>query len=170
MSFPSSRLAALGASSLALALVLTGCSIPTNFFSGDAERDDQGAVASESKIDIFALKVGDCKLADDASSQQLSDTNVVPCSDPHDEEIFFEFDLPEGDYPEASVIEETTWKTCDPQFEAFVGLSDEDSSLTYAYLSPTADGWEQLDDRTVQCVLFAEDGSKLEGTAKGSKL
>lgn len=164
------RPVALAASTLAAAVLLSGCSIPANVFSGDAERNEKGAVTADSKIDIFELKVGDCKLADDASSTELSDTNVVPCDDPHDEEIFYEFDLPEGEFPAADVVEKTVWETCDPQFEAFVGLSEADSTLTYAYFSPTKDGWEQLDDRTIQCVLFSEEGTPLEGSAKGTKI
>ncbi|MEV7620939.1 septum formation family protein [Microbacterium sp. NPDC089321] len=164
------RPVALAASTLATAVLLSGCSIPANVFSGDAERNEKGAVTADSKIDIFELKVGDCKLADDASSTELSDTNVVPCDDPHDEEIFYEFDLPEGEFPAADVVEKTVWETCDPQFEAFVGLSEADSTLTYAYFSPTKDGWEQLDDRTIQCVLFSEEGTPLEGSAKGTKI
>ncbi|MEV7633349.1 hypothetical protein AB0N64_13185 [Microbacterium sp. NPDC089318] len=58
---------------------------------------------------------------------------------------------------------------CDPQFEGFVGIRELDSALTYAYFAPTADGWAQLDDRTVQCVLCSEDGTKLEGSAKGAE-
>ncbi|QMU98331.1 hypothetical protein FVO59_14930 [Microbacterium esteraromaticum] len=161
---------ALAGSTIAVALVLTGCSIPTNVFSGDAERDEAGQVTSESNIDIFELKVGDCKLADDATSTELSDTNVVRCSDPHDEEIFYEFDLPDGDFPAADAVEQTVWETCDPQFEAFVGISELDSALTYAYFSPTQDGWERLGDRTIQCVLYSEDGTQLEGSAKGTKI
>ena len=161
---------ALTGSALGLAALLSGCSIPANFFSGDAERDEKGAVTADSNIDIFELKVGDCKLADDQSSTELSDTNVVPCADAHDEEIFYEFELPEGDFPAADVVEQTVWETCDPQFEAFVGISEADSVLTYAYFSPTPDGWEQLDDRKIQCVLYSEDGTQLEGSAKGTKI
>jgi len=161
---------ALTGSALAAALLLSGCSIPANVFSGDAQRNEKGAVTADSNIDIFELKVGDCKLADDVSSAELSETNVVPCEDPHDEEIFYEFDLPEGEFPAAAIVEKTVWEKCDPQFEAFVGLNEADSALTYAYFSPTQDGWEQLDDRTIQCVLFSEDGTPLEGSAKGTKI
>lgn len=167
---PSLRPFALVGSAIALASVLTGCSVPVNVFSGDAERDEAGQVTSDSSIDIFELKVGDCKLADDASGTELSEAKVVPCGDPHDEEIFYEFDLPEGELPAADAIEQSVWETCDPQFESFVGISEVDSALSYAFFAPTADGWAQLDDRTVQCVLYSEDGTTLEGSAKGSKI
>lgn len=158
----------LAGSTIALAVILAGCGIPLNLSGADAQRDEAGQVGSDSKVDIFELRVGDCKLADDASSTELSDTNVVPCGDPHDEEIFYEFDLPDGEFPAQDAIEQTAWETCDPQFESFVSISEADSSLSYAYLSPTADGWEHLDDRTIQCVLYSEDGTQLEGSAKGT--
>lgn len=161
---------AVAGSTIALAIVLAGCGIPLSLSGAGAQRDEGGQTTSEAKVDIFELKVGDCKLADGASSTELSETNVVPCGEPHDEEIFYEFDLPDGEFPAQDAIEQTAWETCDPQFESFVGISEADSSLSYAYLSPTADGWEQLDDRTVQCVLYSEDGSPLRGSAKDTRV
>lgn len=162
-------LVATGAA-VAATVLLAGCSIPANTFSGDAQRDDEGAVTDESNIDIFQLKVGDCKMEDDQTSQQLSDTNVVPCDQPHDEEVFYEFELPAGDYPTEDEIVAAGDETCGAEFTKFVGISNEESSLEVFYYWPTEQGWGELDDRLIQCVLYAEDTSQITGSMKGAKV
>lgn len=164
------RAATAAGSTIAAVILLSGCGIAGNVFSADAQRDESGSVTEDSNIDIFDLKVGDCKLADDANSEELSATKVVPCADSHDEEIFHEFELPEGEYPGEEAIYTAALEGCEPEFASFVGISEEESSLTYAYFSPTPQGWSEVDDRTIQCVLFTEDGTQLEGSAEGTKI
>ncbi|MFD5225666.1 septum formation family protein [Microbacterium sp. NPDC058342] len=168
-SSPLRRGFAMTGAAVILAALLSACSVPANLFSGDAQRDEAGSVTEESSIDIFKLKVGDCKLVDDQNSEQLSDTNVVPCDEPHDEEVYFEFDLPEGDYPAEDEIVAAAEEKCAAEFATFVGVAAEESALHYFYYWPTSQGWTELDDRLIQCVLYAEDESKLDASMKGAK-
>lgn len=168
------RTVAIAGAALLLTSSLTGCSLVSSVFeggnTGDATRDDEGQVTEEGKIDIFALKVGDCKMIDSIEQTQLSDTSVVPCSEPHDEEVYYEFDLPEGDYPGDAEIEAQATPVCEEEFATYVGISEADSQLSFAYFWPTQDGWEQIDDRLIQCVLFMKDESQMTSSMKGAKI
>lgn len=154
-----------------IGLPLTGCaalSIPIDGASSDerAQSSSDPAAADVDSTDIFDLKVGDCKLEDDISSGQLSDTRIVACTEPHDEEVYHEFEMKDGVYPPAAVIEREAFEQCGGAFEGYVGVSYEESLLEFAYFSPTEGGWNKLDDRVVQCVLYAGDGSQLDASMK----
>ncbi|WP_336645680.1 septum formation family protein [Microbacterium sp. USHLN186] len=154
-----------------IGLPLTGCtalSIPIDGASNDErpQSSPDPTAAGVDSTDIFDLKVGDCKLEDDISSGQLSDTRIVSCTEPHDEEVYHEFEMKDGVYPPAALIEREAFEQCGDAFEGYVGVSYEESMLEFAYFSPTEDGWTQLDDRVVQCVLYAGDGSRLETSMK----
>jgi hypothetical protein len=164
------RALALAGSAVALSIALTGCSTISNLISGDAPRDEEtGEVTEESNIDIFSLKVGDCMPASDTTGE-MQDADVVPCTEPHADEIFYEFELPEGDLPSDADIQAAVETECVPAFTEFVGLDYQESTLDFWWISPTADGWEQADDRLVQCAIYdpADDAltASLEGAAR----
>ncbi len=50
------------------------------------------------EIDVLDLKVGDC-LAEIQATEQIFSVPVVPCSEPHSEEIYAAVTLPEGTSP-----------------------------------------------------------------------
>ncbi|MGB4136634.1 MAG: septum formation family protein [Microbacterium sp.] len=157
-------------SAVLLAIALSGCSslLPGG---NDAQRDEEGAVTEDAKIDVFKLKVGDCipmSEADASDSEEFSDIDVVPCDKEHALEVFYEYKLPDGDFPGMEAIDADAAEKCEPEFTSFVGLEPEaDSTLGFTYYSPTQDGWEQLNDRVIQCVLGSLDGSSLTGSMKG---
>ena len=87
------RVAVVG-SALVLAAGLSGCSMLNSLLGsggGDAPRDDKSQVTASSNIGIFNLKLGDCKMSDTGTT--ISETDVVPCDKPHDEEVFYEFKI-----------------------------------------------------------------------------
>lgn len=82
------RALALAGSAVALSLALSGCSALNGILGGnDAQRDDEGNVTEGSNVDVFSLKVGDCMPATNASGE-ITDVDVVPCSEPHTDEVF----------------------------------------------------------------------------------
>ena len=163
------RAAALAGAAIVLSSALTGCSALSGILGGnDAQRDDQGNVTEGSSIDIFSLKVGDCKMEDVAG--EIQDTDVVPCSEPHDEEVYFEFELADGDFPDEETISAEGETQCTEQFVSYTGSDLETTELWYFWITPTKDTWEQLNDRLVQCVLYHYEGEQLTGSAKGTAL
>lgn len=164
------RALALAGSAAALSLALTGCSALNDILgggSGDADRDEEtGQVQESSNIDIFALKVGDCKM--ESAAGLLSDADVVPCTDPHDEEVYYEIKMDDGDYSEEAI--DTASQECAAEpFTTFVGVAYDSSTLEVYPITPTKDTWEQLNDRIIQCVISDPAGpttGSLAGVAR----
>lgn len=162
------RALALAGSAVALSIALTGCSALNGILgggSGDANRDEEsGQVTESANIDIFALKVGDCKM--ESPSGLIQDADVVPCAEPHDEEVYHEITMDDGDYSEDSI--NTASEECiGDAYTQFVGVSYDQSTLEVYPITPTRDTWEQLDDRLVQCVIVDPAG-QVEGSLKGA--
>ncbi|MCA1306498.1 septum formation family protein [Microbacterium sp. 2216-1] len=152
----------------ALAIALTGCSLPSDIASmltGEADRDGAGSVQSTSEIGIFNLQVGDCKMED--QSGEILDTTVVPCDEPHDEEVYDEFAMADGDFPGVDAIQAEAETYCVESFGEFVGMPWEESALEFFAIYPTQGTWEQADDRIVQCVIWDPEG-QVTGTLAGA--
>lgn len=154
--------AGLTASAALLAAVsLAGCSM---LFGGGADRGDDGQVTETATDSVFSMKVGDCLKEPDGS--EVSDVELVPCDQPHDYEFYSESELPAGDYP--SDVDALAEPICVDAFEAFVGTPYDQSSLEVTWFTPTQEGWEQQDDRLVQCIIFDPAG-ETTGSVQGSK-
>lgn len=152
------RALALTSAAVALGISLTGCSAINGLLgSGDAPRDDEGNVTEEANIDVFSLSVGDCMPESDTTGE-ITDVDVVKCTEPHVDEVFYEFELPDGDLPSDDEITAAVEKECVPAFNEYVG-SDyyEESTLDFWWITPTADTWSQLNDRLVQCIVYQPD-------------
>jgi hypothetical protein len=74
--------------------------IPAGVFffnsSFQADRDSEGAIVSEGQIDAFNIRVGDCfndAVAPTGQDYELSNVNGLPCSEPHDNEVYAVFDM-----------------------------------------------------------------------------
>lgn len=144
----------------ALAL-LAGC-------SGGDVRDSAGKVVAPGSWSVFDLRPGDCLDPGDDLSGDISDIDVVPCDDPHTQEVFATVSHPEGPYPGAAAV--ATWAdaACLTELEAELGLTMADG-IFISYLLPSFDGWNKNQDRTVVCVMVFPDrgsvvGSYVEGT------
>lgn len=167
------RALALVGSAVALTIALSGCSVLDSLTGGgDAERDEEtGQVLEEDNIDIFALKVGDC-MPDSGDGGEISDADVIPCEQPHFEEVFHEFKMAEGEWPGDEAVNAEVEAQCIPAFEAFVGKLWDESILNMYPITPTQATWDQMNDRVVQCVIFDQDaaGNAIEvtGTLKGA--
>ena len=133
------------------------------------QRDQSGQLAAAQDLSIFHLQTGDC--FNDPEADQLPDlvqVEGIPCSQPHDSEIYYSFTLPDGVRPAEDQLAGLAADQCIPAFEAFVGIAFEFSELDVFPLTPTAEQWEEQDHRTVHCVLFNLDLSELVGSARGT--
>ena len=148
-----------------LALGLGGCSALSGIFGQSAARDaDSQEITAPGSADVFTLRVGDC--FDDNSETEISDVPGVPCANPHDNEVYYTFQMPEGDYPGKAAITAAAEEGCVPQFESFIGISYSDSKLDWFPLTPLEDGWNSLNDREIVCAAYDPDG-KVTGSLAG---
>ncbi len=157
----------LAAALLVLSLCVSACSSEP-----EATRDETGAVASEGAVDAFEIQVGDCfnEPAGGVSEdelQEIESISAVPCDQPHDGEVFHDFQLPDGDYPGDDAVLEAAAEECIGQFDGFVGMAYDDSALDAYPITPTEDSWNQVDDRTVSCVVFDPAG-QATGSLRGA--
>lgn len=158
-------LLAAGAATL-LTIVLTGCGLIQSFTgANDASRDAEGNVQEQQNVNIFSVKTGDCLMATDETGE-ITQATVVPCEEPHDEEVFYEFTLPDGEF-DIEAVDATAQDACyNENYANFVGVPYEESALEVWYLTPTQQTWDQLDDRLVQCII-TDPGVQTTGSLEG---
>ncbi|PRY64629.1 putative regulator of septum formation [Glaciihabitans tibetensis] len=157
------RLMLLPLAAIALSFSLSACSVPTPI-----ERDDTGEVAEANEsADVFALAVGDCTNDDAAADTEVTTVAVVPCADPHDNEVYLTQDLAGDEYPGDDEIATQADTICYDEFQGFVGLDYDSSRLDYFPYTPTRDSWELGADREVACLVYDAAGDQLTGSVAG---
>jgi hypothetical protein len=115
---------------------------------------------------VFSLEVGTC-FDDPDNFNEVSDVPEVECSEPHDNEVYYLFDLPDGSFPGSAAVDTAADEGCFAAFQPYVGIDYVNSILWYSYLTPTSGSWDQ-GDREVVCFLWHGELQKLEGSMQGS--
>ena len=59
---------------------------------------------------------------DTPDGEVVSEVPVVPCTEPHDDEVYFDFQLADGEFPGDDAVAEQSDAGCLEQFQPFVGL------------------------------------------------
>lgn len=133
----------------------------------EADRDSGGAIVSAGSVSAFKMRVGDC--FDDGStfaSEEADSVPGVPCSKPHDNEVYAVFDVAVSTFP-GEQMGDLAHEGCLERFEAFVGMDYESSALDIASLYPSRASWTNQNDREVICAVYDVDANKLTGSVKG---
>ena len=132
-------------------------------------RDESGAVVVGGELGAFRIRVGDCMI-DNRSGDLVESVEGIPCGQPHREEAYHAFTLPEGDgtYPGDDVVDDLADTGCYDAFEPFVGLAYDQSQYVFVSLQPHLGSWDDLDDREVLCLISNSDGSPKTGSARGT--
>ena len=140
--------------------------------STQADRDSAGAIVSEGDVNAFTIRLGDCfnntSSLTGEETGAVSDLSGVPCSEPHDNEVFAVLDLDQPTFPGNEKISELSFDACLDRFESFVGLDYESSSLDITALYPTKQSWSQQGDREVVCAVYDMNLGKLTGSTRNS--
>lgn len=134
-----------------------------------AERNAAGEITSAGAVDAFEMFVGDCFDDGAFESTEISEVPGVPCSDPHDNEVYATFDIA-GDWPGDERVEELADEGCYERFANAIGKSYEESVIAFTTIYPTQGSWKQRDDREVICVGYHMEFEKLTGSILGSGL
>ena len=98
--------------------------------------------------------------------QEVDSVPGVPCSKPHDNEVYAVFDVTAASFP-GDGMADMAHEACLERFEAFVGRDYESSSLDIASLYPSRESWSGQNDREVVCAVYDIDAKKLTGSVKG---
>jgi hypothetical protein len=140
------------------AVLVLGAGLLASCGGGGEIRAESGEVVLPGSWSVFDLRPGDCLDATDAEGD-ISDVTVVPCADPHTQEVFATVEHPDSVYPGASELAVWADAACLSELRSELGLTLADG-LFVSYLLPSFDGWNKNDDRSVVCVLvFPTKGS-----------
>lgn len=154
--------ATAGLAALAFVGGLAGC-------SSEPERNEEGEIEEEGELSAFNIEEGDCvnDIADLTGT--VSSVPVVPCDEEHGAEVFGVFDLPDGEFPAASISEDAS-TGCFEQYSEYYGV-EATGTENVQILQPTQETWDQVDDREVVCILVGDapttDGAETETTEAG---
>jgi hypothetical protein len=137
-------------------------------------RDDAGRVVVAGRWSVFDLRPGDCIGDTSGMTDDADDVPLVPCDEPHTQEVFAIVRHPDDAYPGAGPVATFADRACLTALDADLDLTIDDG-VAFSYLLPTFEGWNRNGDRNVVCVLvFPEEagmtGSFVEGTGDLTRL
>jgi hypothetical protein len=132
--------------------------------TGESGEDDGSGTGAP-----LAYEIGDCfqEESDDRGNTEFRD-----CSEPHDYEVYSEFELPDtpdGSYPGDDRMSFVADEGCLDAFEDFVGVPWEESYYDFSWVAPDEVTWTEHDDRLVQCLAIDPEGEhagSLEGVGE----
>ena len=142
-------------------VALTACS------DDEPQRDQGGNVtAPAEEADVFSIEVGDCT-GQVEDSTEVTTIDIVPCTDPHDQEAYASVTVADGEFPGEEALETQAQTDCTTEFETFVGMAYDGSALEFTWLQPTEESWAQ-NDREILC-LIVDPAGPATGTLEGAK-
>jgi hypothetical protein len=116
---------------------------------------------------VDQLRLGDCfSFGGGTTGGVVVEVERVDCATPHDNEVFFESEATEAEFPGEQVLTETSDRLCYDAFPDFVGVDYESSVVEYDFLQPTEEGW-RAGDRVVSCYVYVE-GRTVSSSLRGS--
>jgi hypothetical protein len=124
-------------------------------------------------VSTYDLEVGDCILDpyetgvyDEATdTYTLWEVYVVPCDEPHYEEVALIADFTDTEYPGLDSMLERLEVLCEAAFEDYVGIDYIESEYYFDYFYPTDASWA-AGDREYTCLIYGTDG--LTGSVAGA--
>lgn len=134
----------------------------------DTTRSETGAIVEAGGLGAFVMQIGDC--FNEPDGDQVVSVEGLPCTSPHDAEVFALWDLPFASLPtDDEAVLDTALNGCYSYFEGYVGATYESSSLDIWVFTPTPESWEN-GDREVLCYVYDFAGNKLSQVARDSRL
>lgn len=109
---------------------------------------------------VDEISIGDCfNMPEDDVFYEI---DPIDCTEEHDLEVFALIDLSvvsprfsaAAAYPGDDAVYDAAHDACWDEFESYIGVPYEDSVLFMDAFTPTLEGWNEVDDRIVNCVLF----------------
>jgi Septum formation len=108
----------------------------------------------------FSLRTGQCF----DSSGGLSQVSVLPCSQPHDGEVFGTFRLAGHRYPGTAAVRRQADQGCTSRLSGYLNPQLSVSSLAEFYVYPDAGAWA-AGERSVVCTIHSSAG-QLTGSVR----
>jgi hypothetical protein len=121
-------------------------------------------------VGAAAPAVGDCYDGIHPNSALVqSQVKEVPCSGPHDAELYGPFPYPNATtYPTDAQFQAFAEQECVPAYLSYVGIAISDSAYGAIPVLPDEQQWNG-GSHSVRCMIVSLDGSKITGSLKGTK-
>jgi hypothetical protein len=119
-------------------------------------RDENGVVARKGDVKVDKLRIGDC-LENWSTSTSVNTVIVVPCTQPHNAEVFHTFELAGKDYPGDGIVREQSTSTCIETSKTAV-KPDDLKNAKVALLKPVPISWKR-GLHGVTCLTVQNSGS-----------
>lgn len=122
-----------------------------------------------SETSVFRIRPGDC-FNDPAADRELEQVDVVPCDEPHDNEVFATLEhppTPDDIYLGRDAIVGYAEQACPEPFNAYVGVAYQRSRFSLFPIVPSEATWAE-GDRQIICALYDHQAGKLTGSMRGS--
>lgn len=132
---------------LVAALALAACSD-----DAPSVRDKSGAVQRAGSWSVFDLRRGDCLKPEADTEGEVATIPVVPCAEPHTQEVFSTLKHPADAFPGVATLQQWADVHCAGELQDSLNLSPTDGWFV-SYLLPSFEGWNKQKDKTVTCVL-----------------
>ena len=162
---PGRRLAIAGL--VLAALWIVGLGVAWQLRSpAEAERDSSGAIVAGGDLSALSFREGDC-WNDPPLDQEVQAVAAVPCTEPHDAEVYAVYDLDYDEFPGDEEIGSAAEAGCIERFTAFAGVDYASSQLEVVYLEPTQESWDTEDDRSAVCSV-SDPAAPTTGSLRGA--
>jgi hypothetical protein len=117
---------------------------------------------------VDQIAVGDC--LNTPEEDVFYEIEPIDCTEEHDLEVFALVDLSavgpdfavSASYPGDDAVYDAAINECWVEFERYVGVPYEESVLFMDAFTPTLEGWEEVDDRIANCVVFEVNASQTD--------
>ena len=136
-------------------------------FIFNAQRNDQGEITRGGNLQVTDLRVGDCFNLKDPDEEVTEEVDARTCTEPHQYELYYAIDMPDGAYPDEDGFTAYVGQTCLPAFDTYVGLPYQDSRYDLVWFQPTPDGWSE-GDHEVSCALYDPANAELTGAIRNA--
>jgi hypothetical protein len=113
-------------------------------------RDTSGTITRQGQISPLELRTGDCLRVPRELSGVIHTLTVLPCSQPHNGQVFTILQAPDGPYPGDVEIQTAALDACTRAAPSFLG-TDQTLLHTVAFFPPEK-GWA-LGSRNEPCLL-----------------
>jgi hypothetical protein len=157
-----------------LLYAIVGLGVVAYNVATQADRDATGNIVDGGSLDAFTVRLGDCfndeGVFGDEGAGEVASLPGVPCSEPHDNEVYAVFDVTFEAFPGDDQMADAAFEQCLDRFAGFVGVDYELSNLDITALYPSSQSWSMQNDREVICAVFEMNGEKLMGSAKDSAI
>lgn len=123
-------------------------------------RNSNGEIVSAGRISVDDLRIGDCVNGLDQEGG-VSRLDAVPCSQPHEGQVFATFDLPAGPWPGEDELFAMAEQGCHDRMETDLPEVYDDLSVKLFYLHPSEKLWR---DGNREVICFAYHPEKRTGS------